>query len=211
MTVYVDDARIPARVGRLHTCWSHLTADDRDELHAFAARLGLRRAWFQDKPNQDGTPGPHWHYDVTDTKRAAAIAAGATPLNLREMGQLITARRAAENTGPRRVQLRRTTGWRLPANTVVVARPTRWGNPFTLCAGVTGQPGHAGATNRAQAVALFAEHAAALSAQWRREVRRQLGGRHLACWCPPDQPCHADVLLAIANTADEDGEHPCAS
>jgi hypothetical protein len=30
-------------------------------------------------------------------------------------------------------------------------------------------------------------------------AREQLAGRDLMCWCPPDQPCHADVLLEIAN------------
>ena len=30
-------------------------------------------------------------------------------------------------------------------------------------------------------------------------LRRDLAGRDLACWCPPDQPCHADVLLELAN------------
>lgn len=89
MTVYVDDFRVPARVGRLSARWSHLVADDRDELHAFAAQLGLRRAWFQDK-------GDHrWHYDVTDAKRAEAIRLGARPVTLREMGELMQARRAA--------------------------------------------------------------------------------------------------------------------
>jgi len=35
-------------------------------------------------------------------------------------------------------------------------------------------------------------------------IRRELAGRDLACWCPLDGPCHADVLLAVANnTADE--------
>lgn len=33
------------------------------------------------------------------------------------------------------------------------------------------------------------------------EIRAELAGRDLACWCPPDQPCHADVLLEIANGA----------
>lgn len=45
MTVYIDDMRRPARVGRLNAVWSHLMADTDDELHAFAARLGLRRSW----------------------------------------------------------------------------------------------------------------------------------------------------------------------
>jgi len=48
MTVYVDDFGIPARVSGIKGRWSHLIADTEDELHAFAARLGLRREWFQD-------------------------------------------------------------------------------------------------------------------------------------------------------------------
>lgn len=74
MTVYVDDMRIPARVGRLAARWSHLMADTDEELHAFAAQLGLRRSWAQ-------YPGT-WksHYDVTDTKRRQAIQMGARPI-----------------------------------------------------------------------------------------------------------------------------------
>ena len=34
------------------------------------------------------------------------------------------------------------------------------------------------------------------------DVRRELAGRDLACWCPVDQPCHADVLLEVANAAE---------
>jgi hypothetical protein len=74
MSVYVDDMRLPARVGHLRARWSHLTADTKEELHAFAARIGLRRSWFQDKPRG------LWHYDVTDTKRRQAIVAGALPI-----------------------------------------------------------------------------------------------------------------------------------
>lgn len=44
MTVYVDDMRVPARVGRINARWSHLMADTDEELHEFAARLGLRRS-----------------------------------------------------------------------------------------------------------------------------------------------------------------------
>jgi hypothetical protein len=88
MTVYVDDSRIPARVGRLTARWSHLIADDRDELHAFATRLGLRREWFQDKPNG------RWHYDVTDSKRTQAIRQGATPITWRQAAAIIRDRRS---------------------------------------------------------------------------------------------------------------------
>jgi hypothetical protein len=99
MTVYVDDAAIPATVGRITSCWSHLIADDRDELHAFAARLGLRRAWFQD-PSRTGKPlarpgsraAENWHYDLTAGKRAQAIRLGAVPVTSRQMVQIITRR-----------------------------------------------------------------------------------------------------------------------
>ena len=47
MTVYVDDAHIPATVGRHTSSWCHLTADSPEELHEFAGRLGLRRSYFQ--------------------------------------------------------------------------------------------------------------------------------------------------------------------
>lgn len=74
MTVYVDDMRMPARVGRLNAKWSHLMADTDEELHAFAERLGLKRSWHQ-KP---GTPISH--YDVTDSKRDEALRLGAVPI-----------------------------------------------------------------------------------------------------------------------------------
>ena len=85
MTVYVDDFRVPARVGRLSARWSHLTVgpdDNLDELHEFATRIGLQRRWFQNKG------WPRDHYDVTDTKRDAAIAAGAVPIGWREAGEM---------------------------------------------------------------------------------------------------------------------------
>jgi hypothetical protein len=84
MSVYVDDAHIPAavtdrRTGRTYRArWSHLTADTKTELHTFAARIGLSRAWFQDKP------GGLWHYDVTANKRRQAIAAGAVEISWRD-------------------------------------------------------------------------------------------------------------------------------
>lgn len=89
MTVYVDDMRMPAQVGRLQARWSHLLADTDEELHAFAARLGLRRQWHQ-KP---GTAISH--YDVTDTKRALALQLGAVPIGYmgRESMELIRRKR----------------------------------------------------------------------------------------------------------------------
>lgn len=101
MTVYVDDAGIPATVGPYKSRWSHLTADTREELHEFAARLGLRREWFQDPaapgrkpfPARPGSPAAEsWHYDVTAAKRAQAIRLGAQSITWREALEIIRAR-----------------------------------------------------------------------------------------------------------------------
>jgi hypothetical protein len=84
LTVYVDDWRQQATVGHLTARWSHMfVAPDGniEELHVLAARIGLRRSWFQDKP------WPRQHYDVTESKRKAAIAAGAIPVTWRESGE----------------------------------------------------------------------------------------------------------------------------
>jgi hypothetical protein len=86
VTVVVDDLRIPSRVAGISARWSHLTADTKGELHAFAARLGLRREWFQDNA------GGLWHYDVTDSMRRKAIALGATPLTLTDMSHWLNSR-----------------------------------------------------------------------------------------------------------------------
>jgi hypothetical protein len=68
MTIYVDDAIHPWR-GRM---WAHLFSTDLDELHAFAARLGLSRSWFQEPPKAS------WpHYDVVEGRRMQALRLGA--------------------------------------------------------------------------------------------------------------------------------------
>lgn len=149
---------------------------------------------------------------------------------------------------PERVQLRRTRGWKMPPNTVSVARPTRWGNPWAVGSGhvqVSGEmrarsAGNYGKPYDSQEVlwydlplpgGLTAEQAVYL---YREDLLRQvrpeplpewwgpeaiaseeadnaetraamvaaletLRGKNLACWCPLGQPCHADVLLELAN------------
>jgi Protein of unknown function (DUF4031) len=103
VTVYVDDASIQAAVtnpatGKTHRSrWCHLFADDRDELHHFAASIGLRRESFQDRPRT-------WHYAVTDPERRQAITAGARPVTWRnavEIMQVRDGKRAATPDGKR--------------------------------------------------------------------------------------------------------------
>lgn len=98
---YVDNARIPATVAGNRGRWSHLTADSVSELHELAGRIGLRPAWFQARCKMGSCPTnaegacAHFHYDVTDSLRSAAIAAGATPIDIREFGAIVSARRPA--------------------------------------------------------------------------------------------------------------------
>lgn len=96
MTVYVDNFRVPARVGGVRGRWSHLMADTPDELHEFAAHLGLQREWFQERCKTPcGKVCVHWHYDVVDSKRTEAITLGAKAIDIREVGSILAARRVA--------------------------------------------------------------------------------------------------------------------
>jgi hypothetical protein len=99
----------------------------------------------------------------------------------------------------------------------VVARPTKWGNPFTREAVINWHLGEYMEDRNA----IWREEAVALFHHWATKAYPQgyfahpacspysvsdcnldfseLRGKDLACWCPLDQPCHADVLLRIAN------------
>lgn len=100
----------------------------------------------------------------------------------------------------RRIQIRRTAGWRMPANAVKVDRSTPWGNPVRVEGDVTAE----------QAVALFqaivdTEGGYLVTVRnkvlriTKDDIRRELAGKDLACWCRPGASCHADVLVQIAN------------
>lgn len=92
MTVYVDDWRQTARIGPVVASWSHLLADDPEELHRLAARLGLRRTWYQEHRRHRALN----HYDVTEETRRRAIALGAVPVTWREAGRMIRRWRRAD-------------------------------------------------------------------------------------------------------------------
>ena len=87
-----------------------------------------------------------------------------------------------------RVQWRRTKGWRKAPGDVYVGRPSKWGNPHRL------EMGRLEAIERYRSDLLAGRLAVTVD-----DVRRELRGKNLGCWCPLDQPCHADVLLEIAN------------
>ena len=86
---------------------------------------------------------------------------------------------------------------------VCVSRPSKWGNPYPIPSDASLSPEHK-AKLRAASIqrferALRGKSAARLLGFTAAEVARALRGKNLACWCPLNGPCHADVLLAIAN------------
>ena len=83
MAVYVDDMRAP--FGRMILC--HMIADTPDELHAMAARIGVRRKWCQ----YEGTAKEH--YDICLAKRKTAVKAGAHVISWHELGEKIRGRK----------------------------------------------------------------------------------------------------------------------
>ena len=95
----------------------------------------------------------------------------------------------------KRIQRQRTKGWRMPANTVYVGRGSRWGNPFRVGRWFAFVPGH-NVTDNAHAVELYREDFMPYAMR-RPDFLAPLEGKDLACWCPLDQPCHADVLLEM--------------
>lgn len=121
---------------------------------------------------------------------------------------------------PNRIQRRRTRGWRKPENAVIVSRPSRFGNPFTIQAAVEAEwsdPRSAAAANFAEWLRVGTEGG------WYEETYRigcqvfdrrriladlhLLRGKDLACTCPlpePGQPdhCHGATLLGLANSAE---------
>lgn len=109
---------------------------------------------------------------------------------------------------PARIQRKRTKGWRMPPGAVYVGRGTEFGNPFTLAEASEFHsfmmlPDHE--TPREIVVDWYESWLAGDDVD-RADVKPPsperialLRGKDLVCWCPLDKPCHADVLLALAN------------
>lgn len=116
-------------------------------------------------------------------------------------------------TEPKRIQRKRTRGWKMPENTVYVGRPSKWGNPFEvkqfLDHWLVIRGGKALFEFSSQYPKLYAmlqsincymDYIDAMTTSERSDFLSGLQGKNLACWCPLDQPCHADVLLELANS-----------
>lgn len=98
---------------------------------------------------------------------------------------------------PKRIQRKRTKGWKMPEGAVYVGRPTKWGNPFRIASAI--EMGFADNEEQARRVVveMFKAEGYGPGPGWSR--LQELRGKDLVCWCPLDQPCHADVLLEWAN------------
>ena len=117
---------------------------------------------------------------------------------------------------PVRIQLSRKKGFNLQQASMAinglpaksVCRPGKWGNPFVAALSNVYKLTPKGRRAvkfcsspydaRRRAVTLYRE----LMQKRAEEIRRELAGHNLACWCPPGSPCHADVLLELLNKKD---------
>lgn len=82
----------------------------------------------------------------------------------------------------------------MPPDTIYVGRPTKWGNPIKIGEWINGRK-----MSRLDVVRWYREHITPDS-QIGQDAKKELRGKNLACWCCLQDPCHADVLLEIANS-----------
>ena len=120
----------------------------------------------------------------------------------------------SENHAPIRITRRRTPGWRTPLCTcgcgqpaIYVGRPTKWGNPFSAM-----ECGERYPSLTAEQVAGFIVNQFRYDLRGTfpdypsaNEIRAELAGHDLMCWCAKRSPCHGDVLLELAS---QGGEQP---
>ncbi len=113
---------------------------------------------------------------------------------------------------PQRIQRQRVKGWRMPEGAVYVGRGSDWGNPYVVGAQVMIEtPSIFDRVRDGASRAYYCygpeitpDVAVLLFRVWvadrlEGQIREELADKDLACWCPLDRACHADVLLEIAN------------
>jgi hypothetical protein len=95
----------------------------------------------------------------------------------------------------------------MPENTIYVGRPTQWGNPFWISKHPELLGSYALACKNAQEAKekyreMIEGRRTVLGCRFINVDMKKLRGKNLACWCPLDKPCHADILLELANATD---------
>ena len=84
----------------------------------------------------------------------------------------------------KRIQRKRSKGWKMPKDAVYVGRPTKYGNPYRM--EIDG--------SREEVVGKYRVWLAE-KLEENQNFLDPLKGKDLACWCPLNKPCHADVIL----------------
>lgn len=98
---------------------------------------------------------------------------------------------------PTRIQRKRVKGWTMPEDAIYVGRPTRYGNPFTV-GEVNSDTGQVVTIEKClEYYRFYLQRKYQGSAL--KEFLAPLRGKDLACWCKEGSPCHADILLELAN------------
>lgn len=101
---------------------------------------------------------------------------------------------------PMRIQRRRSKGWKMPKNTVYVGRPTLFGNPFKTAETFRQMHEVTSPIYGGHTILTVGDDHKVYRCASEQTIIKELAGKNLACWCPLDQPCHADILLEIANS-----------
>jgi len=127
---------------------------------------------------------------------AARAAKAVRPVKPVRAVKAVKVAKATKAGAPQRVQLKRSAGWKMPANTLKVDRTTRWGNPFTIveCGSAAIAVAQHGRWMRGEIAA-----PGGVEPPSNDLLRVALGGHNLACWCALNGPCHADLLITLAN------------
>ena len=94
----------------------------------------------------------------------------------------------------KRIQRKRTKGWRMPENTVYVGRGSIWGNPYKI----------EGMITREMVLAEFRRYVQTRSEDFLKNWLAPLRGKDLACWCKETDACHADILLEFLDKPEEE-------
>jgi hypothetical protein len=148
--------------------------------------------WKQEGKNKPATPQHQHHANPTPNTSYQQQQKHKTPNNTPPTGQMM----------PKRIQLKRIRGWRLPDNAVKISRPGKWGNPFVITDKV--HPGHTNGgcyyavPTLEDALACYQEYLEKRP-DLKRDAVAELAGKDLACFCREGEPCHGDILIAVAN------------